>query len=71
MSPGGGMHDLPADAGKLGLPPLVSAGTRVLVLGSFPGRRSRAERQYYAHPQNRFWPVMEELLGIELRSLAY
>ena len=38
---------------------------RILLLGSLPGARSIAEQQYYAHPQNAFWPIMRELFGIE------
>ena len=44
-----------------GLPPLVTPATRVLVLGSFPGLRSLQLQQYYAHPQNQFWPVLRAL----------
>jgi hypoxanthine-DNA glycosylase len=41
-----------------GLDPIVSDRTVVLVLGSFPGGRSLAEGQYYAHPQNHFWKIL-------------
>lgn len=44
-----------------GLPPLVSPDTRVLILGSFPGGRSLAEQQYYAHPQNHFWKILQAI----------
>ena len=44
-----------------GLGPLITPTTRVLVLGSFPGLRSLHLRQYYAHPQNQFWPILQQL----------
>jgi len=44
-----------------GLPPIVSAGTVVLILGSFPSARSLALQQYYAHPQNQFWKILQAL----------
>lgn len=44
-----------------GLAPIVSPGTVVLVLGSFPGARSLAERRYYAHPQNQFWTILQAI----------
>jgi hypoxanthine-DNA glycosylase len=36
---------------------------KVLILGSMPSRKSLAARQYYAHQQNAFWPIMGELFG--------
>lgn len=44
-----------------GLPPIVSPATVVLVLGSFPGGASLRLRQYYAHPQNHFWRILQAL----------
>ena len=44
-----------------GLPPLVSPGTRLLILGSFPGAASLAAQQYYGHPQNHFWRILEAI----------
>lgn len=44
-----------------GLPPLVCADTRLLILGSFPSVRSLAQQQYYAHPQNAFWRILQAI----------
>lgn len=51
--------------------PIVSADTRVLLLGSLPGERSLAERRYYAHPRNQFWALMSPVVGRDLVSLGY
>jgi hypoxanthine-DNA glycosylase len=44
-----------------GLPPLVSPATRVLILGSFPGVRSLQAQEYYGHPQNQFWKILQAI----------
>ena len=54
-----------------GLPPVAGPNCRVLILGSFPSAASLTARQYYAHPQNRFWPIMEQVTGLRLCNQAY
>ena len=46
----------------IGFPPSIDRDCTVLILGSMPGISSLKAQQYYAHPQNRFWPMMTQLL---------
>lgn len=47
--------------------PRLGRRCRVLILGSMPGARSLAADQYYAHPQNQFWPTMQAVFGVDAR----
>ncbi len=53
-----------------GLPPLVSPRTRLLILGSFPGAASLAAQQYYGHPQNKFWRILQAIYPSSPMSTA-
>lgn len=51
--------------------PHVAPDTRLLILGSLPGVRSLAERQYYAHPTNQFWHLLGAVIDQPLADMAY
>lgn len=41
-----------------GFGPCYDQHSEVLILGSFPSKKSRDVCFFYGHPQNRFWPLM-------------
>jgi double-stranded uracil-DNA glycosylase len=43
--------------------PVFDLESRILILGTMPSVRSRAEGFYYMHPLNRFWKVVSEVFG--------
>ena len=57
-------------------PVVADANAEILVLGSMPGVRSLQQQKYYAHPQNAFWPIVNEIfqldptLGYDARLVA-
>jgi TDG/mug DNA glycosylase family protein len=42
-------------------PPIATRDAEALILGSLPGQRSLQMQQYYAHPQNAFWELIERI----------
>jgi len=51
-------------------PPVINKQSEILILGSMPGVRSLSMNQYYAHPQNSFWPIMGKLFNFD-PQIAY
>ena len=43
------------------IPPVIDEHSAVLILGTMPSPKSREAGFYYAHPQNRFWPVLAKV----------
>jgi len=43
--------------------PVFDENSRILILGSFPSVKSREQKFFYGHPQNRFWNVISNITG--------
>ncbi|MBA3058444.1 MAG: DNA-deoxyinosine glycosylase [Gammaproteobacteria bacterium] len=71
MSTDKGCASIQTQSSRLfGLPSLVSEKARVLVLGRFPSITSLARQQYYAHPQNQFWRILQAIFGSSPREIS-
>lgn len=48
--------------------PFIDKNSKILILGSFPSKKSREVNFYYGNTQNRFWKVMEEFFNIRIAN---
>ena len=46
-----------------GFAPFADENSEVLILGSFPSVKSRAQSFYYGNPQNAFWRILASFFG--------
>ena len=46
--------------------PIVYSNTKILVLGSLPGKKSLELREYYGHPRNRLWKILAHITNNEI-----
>jgi hypoxanthine-DNA glycosylase len=55
----------------IGLAPVITKSSHLVILGSFPGAASLQAQQYYGHPRNHFWPLLSAIWKIELTNMDY
>ena len=46
--------------------PVFNSNSKILILGSFPSIKSRADGFFYGNPQNRFWKIISKITNNQL-----
>ena len=46
--------------------PVIYSDTKILILGSLPGKKSLELEQYYGHTRNRIWKILAHLTGDDI-----
>lgn len=45
---------------------IANDDTTILILGTMPGEKSFADKEYYAHPRKRFWKIIATITHNDL-----
>ena len=48
--------------------PIIYSDTKILILGSLPGKKSLELKQYYGHARNRIWKILSHLTGGDISA---
>jgi len=56
------------DSSIYSFPPIADFRSKVLVLGTIPGKESLRMTEYYGHPRNAFWKIIFKLYNIPFSS---
>ena len=49
-------------------PAIENTDSKILILGTMPGKISLQKNEYYANPQNAFWKIIFSLFAIDYQS---
>ncbi len=52
-----------------GFDPVFDGNSKILILGSFPGVKSREQAFYYGNKQNRFWHMLSEFYRCPINTV--
>ncbi len=58
-------QDKPYEHIKHEIAPVFDEHSRILILGTLPSAKSRENKFFYGHPQNRFWKVLAQVMKEE------
>jgi TDG/mug DNA glycosylase family protein len=46
--------------------PIINHQSKILILGTMPGKESLKKQQYYGNERNQFWRILYTLFGVDL-----